>query len=299
MAQTRELKRRIKSITSTRKVTKAMELVAASKMRRASQSALTSRTYALAAWELLTNLSRLTDPTMHPLLRQNSTGRRAVIVMTSDKGLVGGLNAQLLRTTLSALNGVDRSTVDVIAVGKKGESALRRLGFPLFATFSGLSANPTLEKIRPLAALTIAEYERGHYDSIDVIYSDFVSILSQKPKHRTILPLTQKDIRGFIEETTKATTAELSHEGGEYLFEPSADAVLESVLRGLVEMQLYQALLEATASEHAARMVAMRNASDAASDLLDELTLAFNEARQAGITKDLAEITASRASMEG
>ena len=132
-----------------------------------------------------------------------------------------------------------------------------------------------------------------------MIYSDFVSILSQKPKRRTILPLTQKDIRGFIEEATKATDAELAQESGEYLFEPSADAVLESVLRGLVEMQLYQALLEATASEHAARMVAMRNASDAASDLLDELTLEYNGARQAGITKDLAEITASRASMEG
>jgi len=299
MAQTRDLKRRIKSITSTRKVTKAMELVAASKMRRASQSALTSRTYALAAWELLKNLSRLTDPSLHPLLRKNQSGRRAVIVMTSDKGLVGGLNAQLLRTTLSALEGLDRSTVDIIAVGKKGESALRRLGFPLFATFSALSANPTLEKIRPLAALTIAEYEHGHYNSIDVIYSDFVSVLSQKPKHRTILPLTQQDIRGFIEEATKATEAELAQESGEYLFEPSADAVLESVLRGLVEMQLYQALLEATASEHAARMVAMRNASDAASDLLDELTLEYNGARQAGITKDLAEITASRASMEG
>ena len=141
MAQTRELKRRIKSITSTRKVTKAMELVAASKMRRASQSALTSRTYALAAWELLTNLSRLTDPTMHPLLRQNTTGRRAVIIMTSDKGLVGGLNAQLLRTTLSALDGIDRDTIDVIAVGKKGESTLRRLGFNLFATFPAFSAH--------------------------------------------------------------------------------------------------------------------------------------------------------------
>jgi F-type H+-transporting ATPase subunit gamma len=299
MAQTRELKRRIKSITSTRKVTKAMELVAASKMRRASQAALTSRTYALAAWELLTNLSRMTDPNMHPLLRPNQSGRRAVIVMTSDKGLVGGLNAHLLRTTLSALEGIDRSTVDVIAVGKKGESALRRMGFSLFATFPALSATPTLEKILPLAKLTIAEYEQGHYDRIDVIYSDFVSILSQKPKRRVILPLSQQEIRGMIEGATDVTDKEFSQESGEYLFEPSADAVLESVLRGLVEMQLYQALLEATASEHAARMVAMRNASDAASDLLDELTLEFNEARQAGITKDLAEITASRASMEG
>ncbi len=302
MAQaTRELKRRIKGIANTKKVTKAMELVAASKMRRAVQSALATRDYSLRAWELLTNLAEVTDANLHPLLTRRAVKRGLLVVFTSDRGLAGGLNAQVIRQALEAAKAFGAAPFDVVSIGQKGQDALVRSGLSLVATFKNPARQPTLADILPIARIAIDGYISGQYDLVQIVSTDYLSPISQKPRQRTVLPISRQDLMASIEaissmhESVKQTA---EFELTEYLFEPTPDAVLEAMLVRLVEVQLYQALLEATASEHASRMVAMRNATDAATDLIDELTLDFNKARQAGITQDLAEISASRAALE-
>ncbi|MFH0853120.1 MAG: ATP synthase F1 subunit gamma [bacterium] len=298
MAQeTRELKRRIRGITNTKKVTKAMEMMAASKMRRSVDAALASRDYALRAWEVLTNLSEVTDPNLHALLTKREMHKALIIVFTSDRGLAGGLNTQVIKKTLELVKQHPEATLEFITVGKKGQELLIRFGFPVIATFPAPSRQPSFADILPIARIAIDEYIRGKYDMVTMVGTDYLSALAQKPRLRTILPITRANLQQVIAETGPARESiDLAKAGevAEYLFEPSADEVLTAMLIRLVEMQLYQAQLEASASEHAARMLAMRNASDAAEDLITELTLIFNKVRQAGITKDLAEISASR-----
>jgi F-type H+-transporting ATPase subunit gamma len=299
MAQaTRELKRRIRGITNTQKITKAMELVSASKMRRAVQAALTSRAYALRAHEVLTNLSTVTDRKLHPLLQQRPIKRALLVVFTSDRGFAGGLNAQVVRQAVEAAKAFEHSQVDIVAMGRKGQDALMRLGFTITASFPTPARLATLADVLPIARIAIDGYVHGAYDRIIIVGTDYLSAISQQPYQRTLLPITKRELEGIIASTAGLHDMAPSNdvlELNEYLFEPSPDEVLEAMLVRLVEVQLYQGLLEAVAAEHAARMLAMRNATDAANDLIDGLTLEFNKARQAGITKDLAEISASRA----
>lgn len=301
MAQaTRELKRRIKGIANTKKVTKAMELVAASKMRRAVQAAVGTRAYSLSAWELITNLAEVTDANLHPLLARRAVKRGLLLVFTSDRGLAGGLNAQVIRQALEAAKAFGAAPFDVVTIGQKGQDALIRSGLSVVATFKNPARQPTLADILPIARLAIDGYTNDQYDQVFIVATDYLSPISQKPKQRVILPISRQNLLASIEAVGSARESQqrpTEFELTEYLFEPTPDAVLEAMLVRLVEVQLYQALLEATASEHASRMVAMRNATDAASDLIDELTLDFNKARQAGITQDLAEISASRAAL--
>lgn len=299
MAQeTRELKRRIKGIASTKKITKAMELVAASKMRRAVQAALASRTYAARAWELLVNLSEVTDPNLHRLLTKRELKRALVVVIASDRGLAGGLNTQVIRAASQAIARYGSVPVDVVAVGKKAEDALVRLKYNVVASFPISNRQTTMADVLPLSKITIANYLDGKYDRVTIVGTDYVSAISQKPNVRNILPISRESVKEAMEASgpraKEPFVADNTLDVTEYLFEPSANEVLEAMLIRLVETQLYQALLDASASEHAARMLAMRNATDAATDLIDELTLEFNKARQAGITKDLAEISASK-----
>lgn len=294
---TRTIRRRLKSIASTRKITRAMELVSAAKMRRASQGALATRPYALSAWSLLEHLSARADRALHPLLAQRPVRKTAVVFLSTDRGLVGGLNAQLGRA-LTALK-TEGETV-YITVGKRGEDVVRRLKRTIIAAFTGISDRPTIATIRPIAKLTIDEFRAGTVDRVVVLYPDFVSTLRQVPRHKQLLPLDQASIRQFLEEAgalrDRSTTGVTDFT--EFTIEPSPDEVLDVMLPQLVEMQLYQALLETSASEHAARMVAMRSATDAAGDLADALQFLFNQTRQAAITKDLSEISASRAALE-
>lgn len=293
----RTIRRRLKSIASTRKITKAMELVSAAKMRRASQGALATRPYALSAWSLLSHLVATTNRSLHPLLAERKVKTTAVVVMTTDRGLVGGLNAQLVRTVL----GLPRdASLRFITVGKRGQDALRRSHAEIVAAFPAVSAHPTIKDVRPISKLTIDEFRNGNVDRVLLIYPDFISTLRQVPRVKQLLPLSRESIRDFLKEVSLASreSEPRVEDLSEFVFEPSADAVLEALLSQLVEVQLYQALLETVASEHAARMVAMRSATDAAGDLFDELTLAFNQTRQAAITKDLSEISASRLALE-
>lgn len=290
----RTLRRRLKSIASTKKITKAMELVSAAKMRRASQSALATRSYALSAWSLIEHLTATTNRALHPLLAIRQVKTTAVIVLTTDRGLVGGLNAQILRTLVAT---PIEGAAQYIAVGKRGQDAIVRSGRTLLASFPAFGDKPSIANVRPLAQLTIDEFRAGRVDRVIVVYPDFVSALRQIPRVKQILPLDTGSIRAFLEETTH-TAVPAPDNLSEFTFEPTPDAVLEGVLPRLVEMQLFQALLETSASEHAARMVAMRSATDAAKDLFDDFTIDLNQSRQSAITKDLAEISASRAALE-
>lgn len=287
-SQTRAIKRRIKSVKNTRKITKAMELVAASKMRKAVSSALSSRPYAKLAWEMVRGLATHTDVLAHPLLAPRVTMTRAlVLVVTSDRGLAGAFNTNALKLAFATCKQFEQQNVevDVICIGRRGTDAMRRAGKNVIASFVGITDRPRFEDVLPVSRLCLAEYEAGTYDRIVAVYTDFISALSQKAVMHTVLPL----------EAPKADTQEALRE---YRFEPDPTTVLNQLLPRLVETSIYQAVLESSASEHSARMMAMKNASESAKDMIDDLTLTFNQARQAGITQEIAEISSGKAALE-
>ncbi len=296
---TREIKRRIRSISNTGKVTKAMELVSSAKMRRAVQAVLASRAYANQAWELVLNLAERTDPEQHSLLQRSTSPTVCLILISSNRGLVGGFNAQLITKAREYLqNVVGGATMNgnVVLYGKKGRTLVTKFHYQGVAEFEKMDVVTRVEEVRPLARLVIDDFKNKKFGRVVLAYTDFVSTLIQRSIVKQLLPIQRDFGLGSVGPHSGAAApgAYIS----EYVFEPNPDVVLEALLPRLVEMQLYQAVAESNASEHAARMVAMRNASDAANDLIDDLTLSFNQARQAAITQDLAEISASRATLE-
>lgn len=298
MASTLDIRRRIKSVGNTKKITKAMELVAASKMRRAVQQALATRAYAKAAWDVLTNVSAVTNRELHPLLVEREVKRVAVIVVSSDRGLAGGLNTNVVRQTLEVLK-AQTVPADVITVGTKAADALRRLNVNIVAAFPNAHTHPTVADLQPVVKIAIDDYVAGVYDKVFVVYTDFRSTLVQKAWSRQVLPIRKQELKEVLDDVD-SSIAMKDIEGFQnpYLFEPNAEAVLEKMLRNLVTSQLYQVVLESLASEHAARMVAMRNATDSAEELIDDLNLTYNQVRQASITREIAEISAGRAALE-
>ncbi len=293
MAVGKELKRRIKSIRNTKKITKAMELVSASKMKRAISTTLSSRAYASYSWEVLESLSGYVGETSHPLLTERETGKTLIIFITSNRGLCGGYNSQVTKKVISLLRENKDVTYDFISVGKKGESALRRTGQNIVASFNELPDSPALADVYGIANLAIDMYKSGEYNQIRVAYTDFVSALSQVPHVRTILPVSKTAIQNEIDEAKGSNTRTLV----DYTFEPDYETLMSVIVEKIARMRVYQMILESTASEHSARMMAMKNASDAAGEMIEELTLAFNKARQAGITQEISEISAGMASV--
>lgn len=297
----RDIQRRIKSVTSTKKITKAMELVASAKMRKASAAVLATRPYTDRAWDMLLNLAQRTDQLYHPLLVERPEMKKVgIVLVASNRGLVGGFNTQLTATVARRIKELvpnQQVSAEVILMGNKGKMILSQHGVPISAEFPKEDVVTNVLGIRPMAKMAIDRFLDGTYDRVLVGYMDFVSMLVQQPKLRQILPL---NTAGFLNGDHEITEAEKTSEPTtfEYQFEPNADEVLEYILPRLVEMQLYRAVLETNASEQAARMVAMKSASDAAGDLIDDLTLTFNQARQAAITQDLSEISAGRAALE-
>lgn len=301
---TREIRRKIKSIKSTYQITKAMELVAASKMRKAVSSTLSIRPYALLARALLTNLSDKTSEALHPLLAKRDVKRTLIIVVSTDKGLCGGLNAQLFRKLSEYIKAegakAQPPALSFIAVGKKAQDFLRRSGKNVIAAYSALSNHPTLKDTYAISRMVLQDYTNGLYDKVMLVYTDFISAIQQKATVRRLLPFSKYALEEMVEglETKSHFTADAQAEAAaftEYLFEPSPDYVLEMLLPRLTELQIYQAVLEAAASEHSSRMFAMRNASDSAEEFIADLTLAYNQIRQASITAELAEISSGRA----
>jgi F-type H+-transporting ATPase subunit gamma len=306
---TRLIRRRIKSVSNTKKITKAMELVAASKMRKAVSSVLASRPYAEAAWRAIQEIAKVTDPGTHPLLSTKPGADRVlVILVTSDRGLCGGFNAQMLRKVNAFAKGVSEGTeVDFITIGKKGQAAVKRIGGNLIASFIDMEAHPAVTDVRPIAEMSSKDFIEGKYEAVYLAFTDYVSALIQNPNISQLLPIARIEGLGDVSEASKASVEEehsgaenldLDGQAQEYVFEPSPEAVLEQMLPRLVEAQVYQSVLESSASEHSARMVAMRAATDAATEMIDSLTLTYNRARQAGITAEIAEISSGKAALE-
>jgi F-type H+-transporting ATPase subunit gamma len=308
MSSLRDIRRKMKGIKSTRQVTKAMELVAASKMRRAVASAVTLRKFALASWQILLRVGHR-NPQAHAALRPRPVRKVLAVLYTSDRGLTGGLGTQILKTAaeyIREIKGIETfSAVDFIAVGRRGQQFLARSGQTVIAAFPAFSNHPTLRDIAPVAKLASQGFADGTYDHIVLIYPDFISALAQKPTVKVLLPFSDSALKDMIdglgvgpEAVRKEAGVEFSDGSAQYIFEPSDTEVLDVVLQQIAELQVYQALLEAVASEHSARMVAMRSATDNASAILDDLTLTYNQTRQATITRELAELSASKAALD-
>jgi F-type H+-transporting ATPase subunit gamma len=276
MPSEREIRRRIRSVRNIQQVTKAMQTVAASRMRRAQQHVLASRPYEERLRTILNELGPYADPEVHPLLARRETRRAAVILITTDRGLVGALNTNLIRSALRHSETLPGTTW--IAVGRKAIAQLRRLRQRTAAEFSGFSERPTTQDTSIVARVAIEEFVSARVDEVYVAYTHFINTLRQVPTVRRILPIAPEE-----EDLDKAPPLQ-------YIFEPDAPTVLEAVLPRLVELTVYQAALDNAASEQSARMVAMRSATDNATELLDDLTLAANKARQGRITKEMLEI---------
>lgn len=308
MASTKEIKRRIKSVKSTKKITKAMELVAASKMKRAVSATLSSRLYAEYSWDVLTSIALNTEKISHPFFVERDIKDRRqnilLILITSNRGLCGAYNAQVVKKVISLLRSEnDGANVDIITVGKKGDTLMRRLDKNIIASFFELPANASLSDVASISLLAINEYKNEHYDKILVAYTDFISALSQKPNIRQVIPVSRtslKELIGEIGQDKKNTTFEKSDDKDkkiDYLFEGDKEAFIGSLAEKITRMQIYQMVLESNASEQSARMVAMKNASEAAGEMIDDLTLVFNKARQSNITREISEISAGMASV--
>lgn len=282
MANTILLKRRRESVKSTKQITKAMELVAASKMRRAQERALSGRLYREYAYSLLTRLSAITEVSEHPLYVSRPVKRRMYLVITSNGSLAGAYNANIIRMLTQAIlqDRKDGIAVRVIAIGKQGAKFLRRIeGVDLIAAYTDFPDHPDANDIRPILNTMAEMYSNKEVDNVQVLYTQFKSNLVQTTSSLSLLPAkfeSTEEAENALDNTT---------------FEPSIQAVLDNVTERLLEVQVWQALLESLASEHSMRMMAMKNASDNASDIIDDLTLEFNTARQAAITQELAEIT--------
>lgn len=312
MAKTKDIQRRIKSISSTKRITRAMEMVEASKMRKAVEAVLASRTYANLSWETLMNLAASSEKSLtHPLLEVRSEIKRQVLILiTANRGLCGGFNSAIISEARKITKGFEEAT-DIILLGKKGESISGSLHVE--AQFIKEETGINLGSIAPIATLVIDGFRSGKFDKVLVAYTDYINAVKQVPRVKQILPLVTEPSDGTLGVLSNEDRAGLTHDyvvekskqhlgsGGfthEYTFEPAPATVLDEIIPRLVSVQIYQALLESNASEHSARMAAMHQATKAASDLVGELTLFYNKARQAAITAEIAEITAGVAALE-
>ena len=295
---TKIIKRRIKSISNTRKITKAMEMISAVKMRRAVANVVATRGYANLAWEMLTEIAKKTDLSLHPLLAKREVKNIAVILITSNRGLAGGFSSRLLQAVhefITTAKTKTKADIDIFLTGRQGKKIYHKFGHKVVAEFDKLDLTTKIDEILPMAQLAIKEYIVGKYDSVVVAYTDFVSPLKQSPKIKQILPL--ENFSDLTLHNSGAKTEVIKSAYG-YKFEPGASAVLDVLLPRLVEMQVYQTILESDASEHSSRMIAMRNASDSAKDIIKELQYSFNKARQASITQEISEIVGGAAALE-
>ena len=283
MANTREIRRRIRSVENTAKITNAIQLVAASKMRRAQDRALEARPYAEKLREILSHLSGLAASDAddaHPLLQRREVRETAIILVTPDRGLCGGLIANLERHAGEiALRPERPGDISMIPVGRKGADYFRRYNLAYRAEFQELGDFPGLADTTPISHVAMDDYIAGKVDQVVVVYASFINTVRQVPITVPILPVEP------------APAAEGESAETEYIFEPSPEAVLAGLLPRYVDLLVYQAVLEASASEQSARMVAMRNATDAANEMIGDLTLVYNKARQEQITSELLDIT--------
>jgi F-type H+-transporting ATPase subunit gamma len=299
MASARDVQNRIRSVKNIAQITRALEAVSASRVRRAQDRAFASRNYSEKAWEILLNVQNaITGKVPHPLLlAREAVNAVLVVVLTSDRGLAGAYNSNILRVVQRFEDRVGKP-VKYIAVGRKGRDTLIRLGKDVIAEFSDLPADPSVADISPIARLAVDAFLKGEVDEVLLAYTDFINMLTQSPVVLGWLPLKPESTANQAASEYVKAAPEISEGAMNYDYEPSAEAVLEEMVPRFTEIQLYQALLEAQASEHAARMTAMRNATDNASGLVDDLTLEYNKARQAAITNEILDIVGGASALE-
>ncbi len=288
MPSTQELTRRIKSIKSTRKITKAMQMVSAAKMRKAQNATLASRNYAQLAGELIAGLGNV-EKYENPLLAQYPDAKKiGVLLISTNRGLVGGFNTNLLAKLKQLKDGEPELLAEIIAVGKKGTDGIKRTNWNLMAQFPKHDSTELVKDVYPIVRMITDSFKTGEYKKMIVVYNHFVSTLEQKTVSKNILPFNWE----------AATPEESTTNTWQMIFEPSRSKVLDHILPRVLESQIYQAILESDASEHSARMVMMKNATESAGDLIDDLTLTYNQLRQNKITTELSEITAGRIALE-
>ncbi len=295
MPGTKEIKRRIKSVKNTKKITKAMELVAASKMKRAVSSTLASRLYASYSAEMLSSISKNLEENKHPFFNEREEGKTLIVLITSNRGLCGGYNSQIIKKALSKLVELGKGDqVDIVTVGKKGDVAMRRINQNITGVFAEMpDVNIRLSDVGPLSKIIMDEYGILKYKKVFIAYTQFASALTQRPIVEQLLPISKEEIKEAIESGQK----EQSNKKIDYLFEGDFNTLIESLAEKITRMQIYQMILESNASEQSARMIAMKNASEASGEMIDDLTLMFNKARQANITREISEISAGMASV--
>jgi len=287
MAGSKEIRTKIKSVQNTRKITKAMEMVAASKMRKAQDRMRTARPYAEKIRNVAAHIATANPEYRHPfLVERDSVKRIGIIVITTDKGLCGGLNTNILRLALNKIKEweAEGEEIEVCAIGNKGLGFMQRLGANIVSNVIGLGDRPQMDKMIGAVKLMLDGYTQDRFDRLMIFNTRFINTMKQEPTMEQLLPLSGDSLG--------------APEGNwDYIYEPDAKVVLEQVLTRYIEALIYQAVAENMASEQSARMVAMKAASDNAATVIDELTLIYNKTRQAGITKELSEIVAGAAAV--
>jgi F-type H+-transporting ATPase subunit gamma len=285
VASTRDIRRRIKSVKNTRQITKAMELVAASKMKKAQALALAGRPYAQLMASMLAALANRVDESLHPFLVKREVKTRGILLLTTDKGLCGPLNANLFKLVMDI-----KTAAKFVAVGRKGAQFLARTKRDIVADFT-ITDRVNFNEVKPVVEMMMQMFLEGKIDTLELIYSRYKNTLVQEPTLRPLLPLT--NLNDFIKSLRPESGGSKIVDDRNMLFEPDAQAVLDALLPFYVNRYIYQMTLSGKASEHSARMVAMKTAKDNATKLLGDLTLEYNKARQAAITQEILEIAAA------
>lgn len=301
MATAREIKRRIGSVKNIAQVTKALEAVSASRVRRAQTQVLASRPYNLKAWEILINIAESTGAS-HPLLEKREETRSVdIILITSDRSLCGAYNNNIIRIAerFAETMALQDAAVRWITVGRKGRDYLVRRQKNVVAEFSPLPTSPSIGDANTIGQLVIGDYLSGVSDAVFVAYTDFVNMLTQRPVVLSLLPLQHYEPKNMAQAQMLKTEPPVSSQGRDYIYEPSVDILLDQLVPRLTVLGVYQSLLESLASEHSARMIAMRNASENAIALTADLTLEYNKARQAAITGEMLDIVGGAVALGG
>lgn len=292
MPSLRDIRRRIRSVKNTAQITRAMQMVAASRMRRAQEAVESSRPFSERIRVVLAGLGDVApagEGPLHPLLERRDVRNIDLVLMTSDRGLAGGFNANILRLASNFVLNEAKAPVSILSAGRRGRDWAVRFGRNLTADFSELGDQPGLDAVTPISHTVIERFTTGQVDAVYLAYTEYVSTLNQQPRLLQLLPI-------------QPPTAEEEREaarGPDYIYEPSPVQLLQALLPRYVEVQLYQTLLESKASEHSARMVAMRNATDNANEIVDDLGLTYNKLRQATITREIIEIAGGAAALSG
>jgi len=281
VAGTQDIRRRIRSVRNMQQITKAMKMVSAAKLRKAQLKLNAARPYARQLQGVLERLAQVPVDDIHPLLKKRPVQKVVYVLITSDGGLCGGYNANLIRKTSGLIAGTQQE-VKLVTVGRKGRDFFRRSKIEFLAEFTGLGDDPTYNQAKEIAQKVVDLYVQGEADEVYLLYTEFITAMTQKPTQLKLLPIEQPE----------------GKQGKQYIFEPSAGEILDNLLPKYVETQIFRTILEGKASEQGARMTAMSSATDNAKDMIDRLTLAMNRARQAAITTEISEIVSGAAALE-